>query len=273
MKRANSECRSQNAEVKMTRSVTLSAVEGSLSLALGLCLSLSLCLASEAPSGDEILRKVDANNYADTRVAVSQMVIHLTRASRTVKAKSWIEGENKSFTSFLYPPRDAGTKMLKLGDELWMYTPETDRTIMISGHMLRQSVMGSDLSYEDMMEDHKLVDQYSSKVTGDDTVLGRKCWVLELTAKEPDVNYHSRKVWVDKERYVPLRENRYAKSGTLLKTTEVKNVSQHQERWVPDRVIFKDALKSGEGTEFVLDSIRFNVQIPDYMFSKAALKK
>jgi hypothetical protein len=83
----------------------------------------------------------------------------------------------------------------------------------------------------------------------------------------------SPKIWVDKERYVPLRENRYAKSGKLLKTTEVKSVSQRQGRWVADHVSFKDALKSGEGTEFVLDSIRLNVPIPDYIFSKAVLRK
>jgi len=239
--------------------------------ALGL--SLCLSLAAETPTGEWILNKVDENACAETRVAVSQMVIHLARTARTVRAKSWVGGSDKSFTEFLYPERDKGTKMLKLGDELWTYTPSTDRTIKISGHMLRQSVMGSDLSYEDMMEDHKMIDQYAARVAGDDTVLGRQCWVLELTAKTPDVSYHTRKVWVDKERFVPLRENRFAKSGKLLKTTEVKSVSMHQGRWVADRVSFKDALKSGDGTEFVLDSIRFNADIPDYMFSKAALKK
>jgi outer membrane lipoprotein-sorting protein len=240
-----------------------------------LCLSLclSLCLAAEMPSGEAVLRKVDANNYAETRVAVSQMVIHLARNTRTVRAKSWVRGSDKSFTEFLYPARDQGTKMLKLGDELWTYTPSTDRIIKISGSMLRQSVMGSDLSYEDMMEDHKLVDQYTASVAGEDTMLGRKCWVVELTAKAPDVSYNSRKIWVDKERYVPLRENRYAKSGKLLKTTEVKSVAQHQGRWVADHVTFKDALRAGEGTEFVLDSIRLNAPVPDYIFSKAALKK
>ncbi len=242
-----------------------------MGLGLGLC--LSLCLAAEVPSGEWLLNKVDENQSSETRVAVSQMVIHLARAARTVKAKSWIRGADKSFTEFLYPERDKGTKMLKLKDELWTYTPSTDRTIKISGHMLKQSVMGSDLSYEDMMEDRKLTDMYTATVTSEDTLLGRNCWVVELTAKQPDVNYHSRKVWVDKERFVPMRENRYAKSGKLLKTTEVKNVSLRQGRWVADRISFKDALKSGEGTEFELDSIRFNVSIPDYIFTKAALKK
>jgi len=236
-------------------------------------LGLSLCLAAEAPTGEWILNKVDENNYAETRVAVSQMVIRLARYTRTVRAKSWVRGSDTSFTEFLYPPRDQGTKMLKLGGELWTYTPSTDRTIKISGSMLRQSVMGSDLSYEDLMEDRRLIDEYSARVAGDDTVLGRQCWVLELEARTPDVSYQTRKVWVDKERYVPLRENRFAKSGKLLKTTEVKSVSLHEGRWVADDVSFKDALKTGAGTEFVLDSIRFNVSIPDYMFSKAALRK
>jgi outer membrane lipoprotein-sorting protein len=163
--------------------------------------------------------------------------------------------------------------MLKLGDELWTYTPATDRTIKISGHMLRQSVMGSDLSYEDMMEDRRLASQYAATVTAEDTVLGRNCWVLELTAKRPDVSYHMRRVWVDKERFVPLRENRYAKSGKLLKTTEVKNVSKRQGRWVADRIAFKDALRTGTGTELRLDSLVLDAPIPDYIFSKAALRK
>ena len=258
MRMDRSKVKRQNAKVK-----TL--------VGLGLC--LSLCLAAETPSGEWLLNNVDANEYTESRVAVAQMVIHLARTTRTVKARSWVEGADKSFTEFLYPERDKGTKMLKLGDELWTYTPSTDRTIKISGHMLRQSVMGSDLSYEDMMEDHRLTDLYDAVVAGEDTVLGRHCWVLDLTAKKPDVSYHRRRIWVDKERYVPMRENRYAKSGRLLKTTEVKSVTMRQGRWVADRVEFKDALKTGAGTEFVLDSIRYNADIPDYIFSKAALKK
>lgn len=242
-------------------------------LLVGMTMLLAAATAAETPTGEWILNKMDANNYAQTRIAVSEMVIHLARAARTVRAKSWVSGSDKSFTEFLYPARDKGTKMLKLGDELWTYTPSTDRTIKISGHMLRQSVMGSDLSYEDMMEDHKLLDDYSAKVSGDDTVLGRQCWVLELTAKTPDVSYQTRRIWVDKERYVPLRENRFAKSGKLLKTTEVKSVSMRGGRWVADHVVFKDALKTGTGTELILDSLRFNATIPDYIFSKAALKK
>ena len=139
--------------------------------------------------------------------------------------------------------------------------------------MLRQSVMGSDLSYEDMLEDRHLLKLYEAEVVGEEMLRERPCWVLKLTAKETDVAYHSRDIWVDKERYVALKEGRYAKSGKLLKTTEVQSVIMVDDRWVGERVVFKDELKSGKGTEFIIESVDFDVDIPEYIFSKAALKK
>jgi hypothetical protein len=78
---------------------------------------------------------------------------------------------------------------------------------------------------------------------------------------------------VDKERFVALKENLFAKSGKLLKTTEVKKVDLIENRWVPTHIIFKDVLKKGDGTEMILESIEFNAAIPDHIFSKASLRK
>jgi outer membrane lipoprotein-sorting protein len=227
----------------------------------------------QTPTGEEILQKVDANITSENKVLVAEMIVRGRRGTRTLESKSWIEGTEKSFTEYLAPARERGTKMLKLKDQLWLYSPSTDRTIMISGHMLRQSVMGSDLSYEDMMEDPKLMNLYTAEVVGEETYLDRPCWILELTAKSEEAAYFSRKIWVDRERYVVLKENRYAKGGKLLKTTEVKEVEWIEKRWVPKDIVFKDALKSGEGTEFILKSIEFGVDIPEYTFTKASLRK
>jgi hypothetical protein len=162
--------------------------------------------------------------------------------------------------------------MLKLEDELWTYSPSTDRIIRISGHMLRQSVMGSDLSYEDMMEDRRLRDDYAAEVVEEETFQERPCWVLMLTSRGGEIAYHSRKIWVDKERYVSLREERYARSGKLIKTTQVQSVRRVENRWFPFEMVFKDELKAGKGTEFVLVSIEFDADIPEYVFSKASLR-
>ncbi len=201
------------------------------------------------------------------------MTIRGNRANRTITSKTFSEGEKKSFTEYLSPAREQGTKMLKLEHQLWIYSPSTDRTIQISGHMLRQSVMGSDLSYEDMMDDRKLTDVYSAKVTGNEVIDGRKTYVLNLAAKVTDVAYHSRKMWIDTERFVPLREELYAKSGQLLKSTMLSEVKQIEGRWFPETIVYKDVLKQGGGTEFKITSIKFNQKIPDYIFTKAALKQ
>jgi len=228
---------------------------------------------AQPPSGTEILEKVDQNMSSETRVFSSKMVIHGRRGSRTVVSKSWAQGEEKAFTEYLAPAREKGTKMLKLKDRLWMYSPSTDRTIQISGHLLRQSVMGSDLSYEDMMEDKKLTHHYEAVVTGTETVDGSQCWVLELTAKTKDVAYHKRKLWVDQSKEIPLREELYAKSGKLLKKLDLKDVVKIEERWFPKRMIFKDMLKKGRGTEFLIEDIKFDQEIPKRMFTKASLRR
>lgn len=225
-------------------------------------------------SGADILEKIDDNIILENAISTSTMIIESRIGTRTIQSKSWVgEGDNV-YTEYLSPARERGKKMLKVKDKLWIYTPEpSDRIIAISGHLLRQSVMGSDLSYEDFMENDVLTEDYKAEVVGSDTVNSRECFVLTLEATSEDVNYHSRKIWVDKERWLPLNEERYAKSGKLLKTTEILDVFQIKDRWYPKRIKFKDMLSRGEGTIMTIDSLNLGVEIPEYKFTKAALRR
>ncbi len=243
-----------------------------LNLLLAVCMLVTASFVS-AQDAKTILAKVDLNMASKNRIFESTMIVHGKRASRSMTARSYSVGEQKSFTEYLSPVREQGTKMLKVGNQLWIYSPSTDRTILISGQMLRQSVMGSDLSYEDMMEDNKLTEKYKAETVGSEVIDGRKCYVLELTAIVADVNYYRRKTWIDSERFVPLKEELFAKSGQLLKQTLLSGVKQVQGRWFPTVINYKDMLKAGDGTEFRMTSIQFDQVIPDYIFSKAALKK
>jgi len=241
-------------------------------LVIMLLISVNL-LIGQVMTGDQILQKIDDNMYSDKTISTSTMTIHGRRNSKTMKLKSWTNGETKSFSQYLYPPKDAGTKMLKLDDNLWLYNPDSDRTIQISGHLLRQPVMGSDLSYEDMMEDNELSNLYSAEIVAEEIFQKRECWVLHLTAKVTEIAYQTRKVWVDKERFLALKEERFSKSGKLLKTTIIQEVFKVEDRWYPKKMTFKDVLKSGEGTEYIIDSIEFDADIPESVFSKASLRK
>jgi outer membrane lipoprotein-sorting protein len=225
------------------------------------------------PDANQILEKVDQNLSSENRVMESTITIHGKRNSRTMTSRTYAMGDKKAFTEYLSPARDAGTKMLKLEDQLWIYSPGTDRTIQISGHMLRQSVMGSDLSYEDMMDDRKLTDTYTATIERNETIDGRETYLILLEAKVDDVAYHSQKMWVDTEHFVPLKQEMYAKSGQLLKRLVMRDVEKIDGRWFPRTMVYKDMLKQGDGTEYTVTKIEFDVDIPEYIFSKAALKK
>lgn len=223
-------------------------------------------------TADEILKKVDANMIADTQIVSSEMIVYGKRKSRTIKSKGYSRGSDKHFTEYLSPEREKGTKMLKLEDRLWIYSPATDRIIQLSGHLLRQSVMGSDLSYEDMMEERKLTDIYTPSVLGIEELDNRQTYKMELLAKVEDVSYYKRILWIDTARFVPLKEELYAKSGKLLKKTSLSEVKQIQGRWYPTKINYKDMLKDGQGTDFIVNEIIFNPAIADRLFLKSTLK-
>ena len=225
-------------------------------------------------SVQEIIQAMDENLNAKSRVLTSKMVVHGRRTNRTIESKNWVIGIDLAFTEYLSPPREKGTKMLKLGDKLWTYSPQTDRVIQISGHMLRQSVMGSDMSYNDMMEDRPLIELYEATLEGSVEIDGRSHWIMLLEAKVKGLSYPKRRAWIDMEYLLPMKEELYAKSGKLLKTSTMDGIKKVQGRWFPSRFVFKDELKrNSKGTEWVIDEIEFDVDIPDSRFSKALLRK
>ena len=225
-------------------------------------------------SVQDIIRAMDENLNAKSRVLTSKMVVHGRRTSRTIESKNWVIGIDLAFTEYLSPPREKGTKMLKLGDKLWTYSPQTDRVIQISGHMLRQSVMGSDMSYNDMMEDRPLIELYEATLEGSEEIDGRSHWIMLLEAKVKGLSYPKRRAWIDKEYLLPTKEELYAKSGKLLKTSTMDGIKKVQGRWFPSRFIYKDELKrNSKGTEWIIDEIAFDIDIPESRFSKALLLK
>ena len=229
---------------------------------------------SDQLSVEEIIVAMDNNLNAKSRIMKSKMIVKGRRSTRTIESKNWVVGANKAFTEYLSPPREAGTKMLKLDDKLWTYSPQTDRVIQISGHMLRQSVMGSDMSYNDLMEDRPIQDLYNATLEGSVNINGRKHWILYLEAKVDGLSYPKRRSWIDAEYLLPMKEELYAKSGKLLKTATMDGVKKIQDRWFPSRFLYKDELKrKSKGTEWVIEDISFDMNVPSNRFTKSMLRK
>ena len=223
---------------------------------------------------DSIIRKIDQNLNAKSRVLTSKMIVKGRRSSRTIESKNWVMGTEKAFTEYISPAREAGTKMLKIGDKLWTYSPQTDRVIQISGHMLRQSVMGSDMSYNDMMEDRTMEEIYKASISGSEKINNRDHWIIKMESRIKGLPYPKRKAWVDKEYFLPIKEELYAKSGKLLKTSTLSDIKKIKGRWFPSKFKFKDELKrNSKGTEWIIEKIEFDTDIKESRFTKALLRK
>lgn len=226
-----------------------------------------------AITADEVLAQVDKSMTYDTRETYVQMTVTKGDRVKVYKMHSYGKGQDTAAIEFLEPARDKGTKMFRTADELWMYMPSVERTQKISGHMLRQGLMGSDMSYEDMMQASAWREMYTGVVEGEETVDGRACYKLKLTAKSSDVSYPVRLVWVDKASFVPLKQELYALSGTLLKTWTMGNVTTIEGRQYPMTMVVEDKLLAGSRTEIKFESMDFSVTLEEEIFSTRWLER
>ncbi|MFC1731605.1 outer membrane lipoprotein-sorting protein [candidate division KSB1 bacterium] len=224
-------------------------------------------------TAEEILDRIDRNMFPTTVHYRGRLVIHHQDRIDEKVMLVWGEGRDRGYSEFLSPSRDKGTKYLKLGDELWMYLPNIEKVIKISGHLLRQSMMGSDFSYEDSLERNKLREDYTPGIAGEESIIGRQCYVLELTAKRKDVTYFRQKIWVDKEQYVVLQSERYAKTGKLLKIMTTQKIEQFGERFYPTQLTMEDKLRKNSKTEMLLEEIQFDITIPASTFTRRNLER
>ncbi|MCK6511733.1 outer membrane lipoprotein-sorting protein [Myxococcota bacterium] len=238
-----------------------------------LFLSIAPTYAQDKITPEEIIRRMDKNHVFESRESHTIMRIHRYGRTRESHMRSYSKGEDSSYTEFLSPARDKGIKYLKLRNNLWMYMPSAEKVLKISGHMLRQSMMGSDFSYEDMLDSTALRDRYNKELVGEEAVNGQLCYVLKLTQKNQGETYPTRKVWIHKTQFVTLKSELFAVSGRLLKVMTLSNVKQYGERYYPTVVRMENKLRRGTWTEATMKTIKFKVQLPEQIFSLRNLQR
>ncbi|HSV55624.1 MAG TPA: outer membrane lipoprotein-sorting protein, partial [Magnetospirillaceae bacterium] len=154
----------------------------SRSVALLIAAAFAAAAAAQTPSAADLLARVDAHEIFTTISYTGRMVIE-HQGRRFVKTfEAYGRGTAESFVEFTNP-EDRGTRYLRTGGRLYVYSPDTEEVMLISGHMLRESMMGSDLSYEDTLDNEKLSVRYVPVISGREQVGGRDAWVLDLTAR------------------------------------------------------------------------------------------
>ncbi|MCK4258450.1 MAG: outer membrane lipoprotein-sorting protein [Halanaerobiales bacterium] len=237
-----------------------------LVMVLSVMMLLMMSGLTYAMTAEEIIKKVDDFQYSDSVQMEADMII--VNGNRKMTKSMTVIGEGSSSLVEFTNTRDRGTKFLKIDGELWMFFPDAEEVVKISGHMLEQGMMGSDISYQDAMETEKMSDLYEWTILREEEIDGRLCYVIKGVVKEgKKVSYYRRISWIDKERFVFLREELYAQSGRLLKLVEAKKVEQIAERWYTTHMVMENKLKKNTYTEFIIHSIEFNLEIPEGTFS------
>ena len=65
-------------------------------------ISFSLLFAQSGEmSVKDIIKQVDKNLNAKSRVLTSKMVVHGRRSSRTIESRNWVVGIDQAFTEYL----------------------------------------------------------------------------------------------------------------------------------------------------------------------------
>ena len=221
---------------------------------------------------EEILAAMDRNRDYGTISYIATMEIHVGGEVRTKTMKAVAMGTEKALAEFTNAG-DRGTKYLKIGKELWIYFPSEQDVVKISGHMLKEGMMGSDVSYEDALESDVLRKKYSAILSGEEEFEGHACYVLTLEATVKDAPYYKRKMCVDKTMYIPWQEEMYAKSGTLLKVSHVLDVKKIGDRHFPVKVEMVNKLRKDTKTVFEMSDVRFDVKTDPAIFSLQNLQR
>jgi hypothetical protein len=237
-------------------------------ISLFLLLLYILPTSGEEVEGMQILKKMEDNIYASSMIYEGKITINKQDKTFVKTFKGWSVEDKKGFVEFTNR-EDFGVKYLKVEDELWI--AEEGDVIKISGHLLKRSIMGSDFSFEDMMEKHKLSELYDVTVEGEEQVGDESCYILKLESDKDDAPYTKQKVWVGKESYVPYKVEYYALSGRILKSAEILETKNINNKDFPVKIKMMDELRKGSSTLFEMEDVKIGAEIPEEIFSKENL--
>jgi len=237
------------------------------------CLLSSLSTAlGEDITADEILERADGVRGSGKRVVIDATITLIKSEKEDITAEFEILSkyqEKKTLIKFLFPPRDKGKIFLMLGDDFWIYLPNTRKPIRISP---LQRLLGN-ASYGDIARPTYSGDYYAELLRMEESE-NKECFVLELKAKNKKVAYHRVIYWVQKDNFHPIKADFYAFSGKLMKTAffEGYEYKPHLKQSTPTRLVIFDQVMRDSKTIIEYTEIE-PLEIPDKLFSRDYLER
>jgi outer membrane lipoprotein-sorting protein len=238
---------------------------------LAAALSFGVQAVSAVPTADELLARLDKVQTFDATFAVATMTIVDRFGTRKTEFKVWSRGKDDTFIEFT-SAAERGQKILRNAKELYLFFPDAEEITRLQGSALRQSMAGSDISYEDMTGTRNRGQNYNAALLGTEELEGKQTYRLDLRAKARNVAYARQEVWMDASNYLPVRVKFYDLSGKVLKDMTFSETRTIDGFPVNTRFTVKDALKTGTSTELAFRDMTINKGLPANIFSLDNLK-
>lgn len=219
-----------------------------------------------AITAEEIINTMDGMQTFDTSYSTGSIKTTDRFGVKESTFKAWAQGSSDSLIEFT-SVAERGQKILRTKGSLYLFYPDAEELIRLQGAALRQSLLGSDLSYEDMTEEKNTLDDYTVRLDGSQIVNGHDCHVLTLTAKTRQVAYPIQKIWVDKETYLVWKAAYSTAQGRLLKEMEVLDTIVVDGRTLPKQTKIEDKMKRDSSTIMALDTLEVNIPLDRKIFA------
>jgi outer membrane lipoprotein-sorting protein len=244
---------------------------------LGLLFALSFLSAQNA---EDLVRASRTRIQAETTSTRSRMVITAKDGSvseRTLDqySKDGPRGSRKIIV-FQRPAGVANTRFLTMEtsggiDDRWIFLPSLGKVRRIAAAEGSASFMGTDFSYDDISSSDRNADLDTHRLTGEETLNGRACYLIESTPKDKAYQYSKMVQWIDKENLVIHKINLYDKRGNHVKVLEILELKEVQGRLSPMETRMT-TLGAGTRTSLVVDILKYDDPIPEGVFTTSYLE-
>lgn len=226
---------------------------------------------AQTPTAEEIVRRLEAHRTPEDSRAVIVMTIEDRFGTRTSELIAYQRGETDTLLEFT-SAAERGQKVLRTESELYLFYPDAAELIRLQGAALRDSMVGSDVSYEDLTGGRSLLEDYRAESVGIESIDGNRTYVVELRARGRNVAYPRQRLWIDAESFVARRTELSASSGRLLKTIEVEQIEIVAGRPYPVDMVIADALRRGSSTRVETIEIQIDTGLDAERFSLDSLQ-
>ena len=235
-------------------------------LVLALLIAAAVPASLMAVSAEDVIKKMEKNTVVKTARTEGSLIVNDRFGTKTSSFISFSRGSDSMLIEFT-SVEEEGMKILRTQDEIYLFYPDAEELIRMQGSALKESVMGSDMSYEDMTGGKSLLRSYSVTLEGTEEIAGEPCYRVSMTAKSRNVPYYKQVMWIDKKLFIYRQVHKFSRSGKLLKEITADDIRKVSGKAVPFHMVLKDTLKRDSSTEFFIQSIEIDIQLEPDIFS------